>query len=78
MKCNNTDLQNAKENYEKCLKNNTKLYADTNNQDTEIKQESLCQSLEQFIYNCTTDNLGNCYPKNAINAIIEEQKVIAR
>ena len=58
LKCNNTDLQKAKENYEKCLKNNTKLYAETNNEDNEIKQESLCQSLEQFINNCKNLDSG--------------------
>ena len=78
LKCSNNKLNKAKINYENCLQKNTKVYAEANNQDTEIKNESLCKSLEQFINNCTTEHLGNCYPEKHINAIIQEQKLIAR
>ena len=79
LKCNNTELEKAGDNYnEKCIQENTKLYAELNDKDTEIEPESICQFLEQFIHNCTTDHLGNCYPEEHICAIMQEQKIIAR
>ena len=78
LKCNKTEFKKARDNYETCVDQKYNIHNETNGHDTEIKKKSLCQTLEQFINDCTADSLENCYSEEHIHAIIQQQQIVIR
>ena len=77
LKCDTTGFKRARNMYEDCVNRKYKIYQ-RKKKEKEIQKNSICQSLQQFITDCTVTSLENCYSKNHIHDVIKQQRILVR
>lgn len=76
LKCDKIGFKRARNMYEDCVNRKYKIYQQKKHK--EIQKNSICQSLEQFITDCTVASLENCYSKEHIHDVIKQQRILVR
>ena len=77
LKCDKIGFKSARNMYEDCVNRKYKIYQQKKKH-KEIQKNSICQSLEQFITDCTVASLENCYSKEHIHDVIKQQRILVR